>query len=133
MGAHAHVGQMRVNPPIPASVASRLCRMGLLENLPRWGRLRSVLETAMFAAAAAAFQGGVGAPLPRHRARCLAPPAESHSSGQQTLADCPLEAAPEPDRMSRVSTSSRRPPFSLSAASLSTLFCAPLKGLKREK
>lgn len=105
---------------------------------PMLGRLCSILETAMLAAGALqkrcniCFPGGVHVPLLRNRAHCLTPSAESHSSGQQMLADCPLEAAPEPDRMSHISTSSHRPLF-LSAASLSTLFCAPLKGLKREK
>lgn len=134
---HMHVGQMRVNSPIPAFVASCLHRIGLLENLPCW-TLCSILEAAMFAAGLLqkrcnfCLPGGVHVLLLRNRTHCLTPSVESHSSGQQMLADCPLEAALEPDRMSHISTSSHRPLF-LSAASLSTLFCAPLKGLKREK
>lgn len=65
-------------------------------------------------------------------ARYLTPSVESRSSGQQMLADCLLELAPEPDRMSHISTL-LPPPLFLSEASLSALFCAPLKGLKREK
>lgn len=44
---------------------------------------------------------------------CLMSAVDSRSSGQQMLPDCPLKGAPEPDRMSHVSTSSHHPLFSL--------------------
>lgn len=59
------------------------------------------------------FPGGVKVLLLGNSAHCLMPSVESHSSGQQMLADCPLEAAPEPDRISHISTSFHHPLFSL--------------------
>lgn len=70
------------------------------------------------------FPGGAEAPVVRNCAHCLMPPVESHSSGQQMLADCPLEAAAEPDRMSHTSTSSHHPLFSLCGLFVSPLLCS---------
>lgn len=49
---------------------------------------------------------------------------DSLSSGQQMLPDCPLKAAPSPDRMSLVPTSLRHPLFSVCGLFVGPLLCS---------
>lgn len=115
---HMHVGQMSVHSLVPALVASYFGFDSYPRNAGKSPKLR-ILNSSVLATGAlqnrgdVCFPGGVKVLLLGNSAHCLMPSVESHSSGQQMLADCPLEAAPEPDRMSHISTSFHHPLFSL--------------------